>query len=243
MLISRIIDPRQVALLAHRYVGLTLTVFLVVAGLSGSLLAFYEPLDSALNPRLKRAAPVSNGAQLLDPFELRDRIQAQLPAGKQQREAQLEHRAGETVSFWIEAGEDQWKEVFADPYTGLIVGERTWGDLSEGPVNLMPFLYRLHYSLALGEVGTLLFGIVALLWTIDCFVGAYLTLPQPLREGSGASRKPWLKRWAPSWLLRGGKLFSAVFTWHRASGFGYGRCCSCSLGPPWGSISALSTSR
>jgi uncharacterized iron-regulated membrane protein len=82
----------------------------------------------------------------------------------------------------------------------------------------MPFVYRLHYSLALGEVGTLLFGIVALLWTLDCFVGAYLTLPQPVRAGSPASRKPWLKRWAPSWLLRAGKLFSAVFTWHRASG-------------------------
>src|SRR5687768_14623515 len=116
MLVSRINEPRRIALLAHRYVGLVMTVFLVVAGLSGSLLAFYDPLDAALNPRLKRSAPASTGAQPLDPFELRDRIQAQLPAGKQHREAQLEQRAGETVSFWLEAGEDEWKEVFADPY-------------------------------------------------------------------------------------------------------------------------------
>ena len=49
----------------------------------------------------------------------------------------------------------------------------------------MPFLYKLHYSLALGEVNSYLFGVVALLWTIDCFVGAYLTFPPP----SGARRR------------------------------------------------------
>lgn len=42
----------------------------------------------------------------------------------------------------------------------------------------MPFVYRLHYSLALDTIGTYAFGIIALLWTLDCFIGAYLTLPR-----------------------------------------------------------------
>ena len=45
-----------------------------------------------------------------------------------------------------------------------ILGERRWGDVSQTWRNLMPFLYRLHYSLALGAVGTWLLGLVSLLW-------------------------------------------------------------------------------
>ncbi|MFQ5415166.1 MAG: PepSY domain-containing protein, partial [Phycisphaerae bacterium] len=59
---------------------------------------------------------------------------------------------------------------------------RLWGDLSQGLANLMPFVYRLHHSLALGTVGTWIFGVVALLWTLDCFVGAWLTFPPPRRR-------------------------------------------------------------
>lgn len=41
--------PRQTWLLVHRYVGLVMAFFLLVAGLTGSLLAFYEELDTASN--------------------------------------------------------------------------------------------------------------------------------------------------------------------------------------------------
>jgi uncharacterized iron-regulated membrane protein len=78
-------------------------------------------------------------------------------------------------------------------------------------------MYRLHYSLALGKVGVTLFGIVALLWTLDCFIGGYLTLPASQPRGR-RGLSVWLARWKPAWLVRAGQLFSLVFTWHRASG-------------------------
>ncbi len=68
-------------------------------------------------------------------------------------------------------------QVMINPYTGVVQGERRWGDITQGKKNIMPFIYRLHDSLALGIVGTYTFGIVSLLWTLDCFVGAYLTFP------------------------------------------------------------------
>jgi uncharacterized iron-regulated membrane protein len=108
-------------------------------------------------------------------------------------------------------------EFFLDPYSGRLLGSRRWGDITQGVQNLMPFLYRLHYSLALGEVGVTLFGIVALLWTLDCFIGGYLTLP-PARAQGRRGLRVWLTRWKPAWLLRGGQLFSLMFSWHRASG-------------------------
>jgi uncharacterized iron-regulated membrane protein len=109
-------------------------------------------------------------------------------------------------------------EYFLDPYTGRVIGSRRWGDIGQGIRNVMPFVYRLHYSLALGPVGVTVFGIVALLWTIDCFIGGYLTLPAASPPRGRRGLGVWLERWKPAWLVRAGQLFSLVFTWHRASG-------------------------
>jgi uncharacterized iron-regulated membrane protein len=104
-------------------------------------------------------------------------------------------------------------EVYVNPYSGEVQGARKWGALSDGVTNLMPFIYRLHYSLALDTIGTYLFGIVALLWTLDCFVGAYLTFPP--RQSS----KGWWRRWWPSWKVRGASgNYKFNFDLHRAGG-------------------------
>lgn len=200
---------RRAAIVVHRWVGLVMAAFLFNAGVTGSLLAFYSDLDAALNPELRRVKPPWVGAPLLDPLDLRERLQKQLP-GKSVEGLILQRRAGESVNYWIDE-----RETFVDPYSGALLGSRRFGDLTEGRRNVMTFLYRLHYSLALGEVGNWIFGIVAILWFVDCFVGAYLTLPPRAKDGS---QKPWVARWLPSWLVRTNKLFAFVFTWHRASG-------------------------
>ena len=45
--------------------------------------------------------------------------------------------------------------------------------------NLIPFIYRLHYTLHTPnpQFGAILLGIVSLVWVFDCFVGLYLTWP------------------------------------------------------------------
>jgi uncharacterized iron-regulated membrane protein len=57
-----------------------------------------------------------------------------------------------------------------------------------------------------------LLGAVAILWTLDCFVGFYLTLPVKRRAARALDNatadepqpagKPWLARWAPAWKVR-----------------------------------------
>lgn len=201
-------------LVIHRYVGLTIATFLLVAGLTGSVLAFYHELDGLANP-WHHVEPPSPGSRPLDPFVLRERIADRFPqAGNA---VFFKAEAGQALSVWAEVSPGAWREVFVDPYTGAVIGQRTWGDLGEGMVNLFPFIYRLHYQLALGTVGTVLFGIVALLWTLDCFVGLYLTFPPRRTRGTGDGRS-WLARWKPSWLMKGGSLFGGIFTFHRASG-------------------------
>lgn len=205
--------PRRLALLAHRYVGLLMSVFLVVAGATGSVMAFYPQIDRFINPELLAVEPPYSGARVLDPFVVRERLINQLPSGQAVDGVILHRTAGLPFNYWIDD-----REVFVDPYTGVIKGSRHFGDLSEGRVNWITFLYELHFTLGLGEVGRVLFGIVAALWTLDCFIGAYLTFPPALRDRMSKPQSSWLVRWLPSWLLRTSKLFAAVFTGHRAGG-------------------------
>lgn len=221
---------RKVAIWLHRYVGLAMAVFLIIAGLSGSLLAFHDELDAAFN-RTTHLVESSSGSQV-DPLVLRERLLQELPEGTVMDNVSLHREPGESFNFFVRlppAEEELDDQYFLHPVTGEVLGSRHWGDLSEGMTNFMPFVYILHDSLALGEVGTVLFGIVALLWTIDCFVGAYLTFParaskkgRAANEGVPGGRTHsvgnWLVRWGRAWLLKTKKLFSLVFTWHRASG-------------------------
>jgi uncharacterized iron-regulated membrane protein len=214
---------RAVGIVVHRYVGLAMAVFLVIAGVTGSLIVFFHELDAGLNPRLFRAPPPSTDARPLDPFRLREVVASRLPSGLHISNVSFEHKPGEATRVWttVAPGADLTgvdDEYFVDPYSGKILGSRKWADLGQGMKNLMPFFYRLHYSLALGKVGAYLFGVIALLWTIDCFIGAYLTFPLRRRKDVPSNGRSWLARWKPSWLVRANKLFSFVFTWHRASG-------------------------
>lgn len=41
---------RQFWVFIHRYVGLTMVLFLVIVGQTGSILVFYDEIDDWLNP-------------------------------------------------------------------------------------------------------------------------------------------------------------------------------------------------
>lgn len=222
---------RALAVVVHRYVGLVMAGFLLIAGLTGCLLVWYHELDAALNPRLMRVEPppAATGETQptpLDPLVLRARVQAAYPGVQVNYLSFLQASPGDARTFYIEAPEQasgaqkvlDVDEVFVNPYTGEILGARKWGDLSQGLTNLMPFLYRLHYSLALGTIGTWAFGIVALLWTLDCFIGAWLTFPVSPRQARKASRS-WWSRWQPAWRVRwGAGSYKLLFDLHRAGG-------------------------
>ena len=47
-------QPRQLCLWIHRYTGLVMAGFLLLAGLTGALLAFHHELDDLFNHKLAR---------------------------------------------------------------------------------------------------------------------------------------------------------------------------------------------
>lgn len=203
--------------IAHRLAGLTLAAFLMVAGLTGSLLVWNTELDTALNPNWLRTTSRNSSAQPMDALELRDVVQARHPQALAAR-VPLTQEPGHAMVFLLRPlpGKAPLEndQVFVDPYTGQILGERRWGDITQTWRNLMPFLYRLHYSLALGTVGTWLLGLASLLWMLDSVVGFALTLPPSAKS----TQRPWLGRWARAWKLEMHSRWRATFDLHRAGG-------------------------
>jgi uncharacterized iron-regulated membrane protein len=207
---------RKLCVRLHRYAGLAMAIFLTIAGLTGSVIAFQDELDAWLNPELFRTT--SSGAAL-SPSELIARIERFDPRLRVTY-MPLQFAPGEAIRVGVEARLDpatarafalDYDEIFVDPISGDVLGRRQWGACCFAPQQLIPFLYKLHYSLHLpGAWGVWLMGLVALLWAMDCFVGAYLTWPR---------RRPFFARWKPAWKIkRRASAYRRNFDLHRAGG-------------------------
>jgi uncharacterized iron-regulated membrane protein len=70
---------RPALVVVHRWVGLVLAGFLVLAGLTGALLVWVEELDAAVSPTLFQVPASDASARPLDPLVLRDAVQAAHP--------------------------------------------------------------------------------------------------------------------------------------------------------------------
>ena len=206
---------RRVWVWLHRWAGLAMTVFLVIVGLTGSLLAFNSELERVFAPQL--FAVPRPGEAPLDLATLAERAEAMVPHA---RVVAVTYTETDQASIYFEARKNPatgqpydlgFTEFFIDPWTGKELGRRLRADLSQGLINVMPFIYELHFTLAIGEVGQWTMGIVALIWTLDCLNGFYLTLP--------VSRVGFWRHWKPAWLIkRGASWYRLNFDLHRASG-------------------------
>jgi uncharacterized iron-regulated membrane protein len=215
---------RATLVLLHRWLGLGTLAFLILAGASGAVLAWHDELDAWLAPQLLRVPAASAALPPMAPAALRDIVVAAYPQGRVLA-IPLGRHAGKTVAFPVWLAESAGAspillEVFIDPGTGTIQGDRRWGELSAKPENLLPFFHRLHTSLLAGTTGEWVLGVVALLWTLDCFVGAALTFPVRMaKRRADAPGRSWFGRWRAAWALRvGGGAYKLSFDLHRASG-------------------------
>ena len=226
---------RQFFVFIHRWAGLAMMVFLVIVGLTGSVLAFREELDTWLNPELLTVA--NRDAPLLDGFELREKAAALYP-DERFNDVPLHIEPDRSVRFSHMPGMkpddnmmEKMVEFYLDPYTGEKLGERPiWSGPTFERKNLISFLYRLHFSLATPwrwpevgnhSIGAFILGIIALVWTIDCFIAFYLTFPlrwRLLRDGLRPA-KSWWGRWRTAWLIKTNAGFYRLnFDIHRAFG-------------------------
>ncbi|MDQ7246733.1 PepSY-associated TM helix domain-containing protein [Dongia sedimenti] len=218
---------RPILVLIHRFVGLAIAAFLFISGVTGAVISWDHELDELINPHLVEAP--GRGA-FLDPLVLADRIAVDDPHSFITY-VPLHPEEGHNLAFGAEPRFDArtgalyetgYNQIFVDPVTGETRGKREWG--AAWPIStetFVSFLYVLHYSLHIPEMwgidrwGEWLMGGVALLWTIDCFVGFYLTLP--IRKRTTARIGTWWNRWKPAWKIKArGSAYRLNFDLHRA---------------------------
>ena len=207
---------RPILVLLHRWCGLFIALFLFTAGLTGAIISWDHELDEWLNPHLfdaQSAGPAQEPLQLADALEARDpRLQVSFMP--------LALEPGHALNIFVDPRIDPatgkaytlgFNQLGIDPVSGDVQGQREWGAISLSRENLLPFLYKLHYSLHIPdgfgiELGMLVFGIVAIVWCLDCFVALWLSFP---------NWRSWRKSLAFRWRQGGYKL---NFDLHRSGG-------------------------
>jgi uncharacterized iron-regulated membrane protein len=231
---------RHFWVLIHRWIGLAIAGFLIVIGLTGSLLAFLPEINHALTPQLfpaSEAAPLKPGELALAAQDLLPQADIKTVYINSSGSAIIGF-APKTDPATGKAYELGFNQFIIDAATGKERGRRTVGILPTGIDNLMPFVYWLHMNLMLGATGNLILGIVALLWTLDCFVAFYLTLPAMRRDTdrnphkematqidseravrAEKNKRSFWQRWKPAWLVKwSASRYRINFDLHRAGG-------------------------
>ncbi|MGS0892678.1 PepSY-associated TM helix domain-containing protein [Burkholderia stagnalis] len=207
---------RPILVRLHRWFGLAIALFLFVAGLTGAVIAWDHELDAALNPGFYHA---NGSGKPLPALELAARVEAADPR-VQVTYLPLGIEPGHTLQAGVVPRVDpatgrpyvlDFDQIAIDPETGVVQGRREWGVLSVARLNLIPFLYRLHYTLFLPMYGGINFGfwvmgVVGIVWAFDCLIALVLAFPN-------------LKSWRKSFAFRvrrGG--YPLVFDLHRSGG-------------------------
>ena len=195
---------RGFCVILHRYLGLATALFLVLLGLTGSVLAWREPLSAWVAPDLYEAP--ARGT-VLTPEQLVQRVNEADP-----RAAivffPLDLKEGKGTSVHVGPRESLgYDTLWFDPVSGKELGRTDSEAALPTTRTLVDWLYHLHRQLAIpGRWGGWILGIVSLLWFFDCFIGAYLTFPR------GHSV---LRRWWPAWKVRNTRI---NYDLHRAGG-------------------------
>ena len=176
---------RRVWVILHRWIGLVIAAWLVVLGLSGSVLVFHPEIDRALNPDW--TTPQSTGApasmkRVLESAQraMPDRfLHSVFPPS----DASDVHHVWFTPSA---ADQGRMWEVLVDPNDARVLGQREAVPTTEfSRRNLVNATYTLHLDLLMGELGNVGVGVVGLLALVSCGTGLVLWWP---RGGHGWRR-------------------------------------------------------
>lgn len=220
----------------HRWAGLLTAAFLFFSGVTGAIISWDHELDDLLNSKLK---DVTTQGPAKPSIELANLIEQRDPRARVIH-MNMTPEKNESLAFFVLPRIDpatqrrytlDYNQIFLDPNTGEELGRRYWGAV--WPItreNFVSFLYKLHYTMHIPEFwgsdrwGMRILGIIAIIWTIDCFVGFYLTLPSRKRAKAGRDPsvarelgKGFWARWKPAWMIKtSGSAYRINFDIHRA---------------------------
>lgn len=192
----------------HRYSGLAIMLFIIIAGVTGSILVFRAELDAALNRNLFDA-PVA--AEMAPPAAIADQVARAHPQWRILN-VPLVLTPGRSLPLAVAPATPGtrlgFNQIFVDPHDGHIIGKRMIGPGWDRR-HIVEGIYQFHFNLLAGDIGRWFMGGIAIIWFLSNLIGVYLTLPQ---------RSPFWKNWAKIWTIKQGTRFPRFcLDLHRAS--------------------------
>jgi uncharacterized iron-regulated membrane protein len=153
----------------HTWAGLLAGFALFIAFYAGALTMFHDEIDTWAVPH---AAADTHETMARGDAMLRE-IVRQHPAAKAQIGITLpgDHPSHEIAAYWFDKGWQTQALADATPHPS-----------EEHEHALADFIYELHYSLGIPEIGIYLLGIVSVVYGLALLTGLLIHLPNLLRE-------------------------------------------------------------
>jgi uncharacterized iron-regulated membrane protein len=151
---------------SHRWIGLIGGSLLCVAGLTGSVLVFWHEISVVRTQQFGSVIPTG---ERLSIAAIADTVKAAYATkGLPLTSISVPQQLNQAYEAWLYLPGDKHLQVFVNPYTGAVMGDRVWETCWVG------WIYELHYKLLAGDTGTLIVGIVAFLTLILSITGIVL---------------------------------------------------------------------
>jgi uncharacterized iron-regulated membrane protein len=202
--LSRLKSRRKLWLSVHLWLGLTAGMILMIAGLTGSVLAFWQEIDAWLNPNLHLVQVPEQGRTAYRTLsDIVATADAAMPANATR--STIYYPRSEDLAFWFfyevpsaQSDRIETLNVWIDPYTATVTGTRVWTSAENIFKHcLIAFIFELHYDLLLGwDDGSWIVGVVAILAFISVSTGLIVWWPLTgkwrqaltIKRGAGVER-------------------------------------------------------
>lgn len=171
---------RRVMLTIHLWAGLAAALFLFALGLSGSLVAFENEIDRALNPQLTWIKP---GPATLPIAQMVTSLQTASPGYRVFGIGPSDRDDVAWVAILTKGGEN--RSLAFNPYTGAILGDESTRNEFTGKV------HQFHLRLLAGKTGGNIVTAAAIFLLVLATTGLVLWWPRKLLTVSW--RSPWKK--------------------------------------------------
>lgn len=156
---------RRLIFITHLYIGFAAGFFLVLSGLTGSLLVFREEIEALSHQELMEAEPGGERASLQ---AILDRVRCAYPH-EELLSVRMPRTAEQTYLLKMSGSHDLF--VYVDPYSGKLLGAHRQEE------TFMGWIALLHTQLLIGERGKTVLGVSALLLVCMSITGIMLWWP------------------------------------------------------------------
>ncbi|AFY31692.1 PepSY domain-containing protein [Calothrix sp. PCC 7507] len=158
---------RNLSFYLHRYIGLFVGLILIIIGLTGSLLVFEQEINRwQVSQQFGQVSPQEQRVSMETILNNVKTTYANQPELKLRSMNMLPKNS--TYTVYLKTPNDAQINVFVNPYSGAIMGDRQWESSFWGIV------FKLHYALLAGRTGEIIVGIAALLLLILSITGIIL---------------------------------------------------------------------